>query len=149
MIREFLPEDLAEVMDLWLVSNQEAHSFIPASYWQDNYELVRELLPKADLFVYQEEDGAITGFIGLQGNLIAGLFVAARRRSQGIGKQLLDVAKSQRNLLYLQVYQDNEQAVAFYLREGFQLVEVKVDEGTGQEELHLSFTQTGTVENFQ
>ena len=60
MIREFLPEDLAEVMDLWLVSNQEAHSFIPASYWQDNYELVRELLPKADLFVYQEEDG-LTG----------------------------------------------------------------------------------------
>ena len=75
--------------------------------------------------------------------------MAARRRSQGIGKQLLDVAKSQRNPLHLQVYQDNEQAVAFYLREGFQLVEVKVDEGTGQEELHLSFTQTGTVENFQ
>lgn len=141
MIRSFQPKDLDEVMDLWLTSNQDAHPFISPQYWQDNYSLVREMLPQATLYVYQERTGAIMGFIGLQDNYIDGLFVAKKHRSQGIGKQLLDFAKTKRPTLCLKVYQANEKATAFYLREGFQLIEVSLDEATQQPELLLSFTR--------
>lgn len=76
MIRRFENKDLDQVMSIWLQVNMESHSFIGADYWKDNYEMVREMIPKAEVLV-SEENGQIRGFIGLIDTYIAGIFVRA------------------------------------------------------------------------
>ena len=39
MIRQFVPEDLDEVMQIWLKTNQEAHNFISPDYWSSHYDM--------------------------------------------------------------------------------------------------------------
>lgn len=123
-------------MDIWLNANLEAHSFIAAEYWQDNLAAVRQALPQAEVYVYQHEN-VIQGFIGLDADYIAGIFVDRQARSQGIGKQLLDFVKNKRQTLTLQVYQENTRAVQFYQRENFQIITSRIDENTGARELKM------------
>ena len=54
MIRAFQPADLNSVCALWLAANLQAHSFIPSEYWKANQALVRELLPQAEVYVYEK-----------------------------------------------------------------------------------------------
>ena len=54
MIRKFETKDLDEVMSLWLHVNIEAHSFVEEDYWKKNYEMIRDLIPKAVVYVAEE-----------------------------------------------------------------------------------------------
>lgn len=45
MIRTFKPEDLDDVMAIWLKANTEAHHFISRQYWEEDYEQVKSMLP--------------------------------------------------------------------------------------------------------
>lgn len=138
MIRLMKQDELKQVMQIWLSANIEAHDFIPTSYWQGNYDLVEGMLPKAEVFV-NVENGNINGFVGLMDNYIAGIFVAQNARSKGIGKQLLDYAKTIRNELTLHVYQLNQRASAFYEREGFKITNTGIDEDTGQKDYEMAW----------
>ena len=55
-------------------------------------------------------------------------------RSKGIGKALLDYAKTLKSHLYLHVYEKNNRAVCFYKRENFRLEREGIDENTGEKE---------------
>ena len=91
MIRALRPEDLDQVMQIWLDANLEAHCFLPESYWCDHMEEVRAALPAAQVFVYQDWEG-LQGFAGLTGDYLAGLFVRRAARSRGIGRALLELS---------------------------------------------------------
>lgn len=84
MIRLFEFRDLNRIMEIWLEGNIKAHPFIKEKFWKQNYETVRSVLPNAEVYVF-EEDGEIQGFIGMDAEYIAGLFVAEGYRGQGIG----------------------------------------------------------------
>ena len=71
MIRALRPEDLDQVMQIWLDANLEAHCFLPESYWCDHMEEVLAALPAAQVFVYQDWEG-LQGFAGLTGDYLAG-----------------------------------------------------------------------------
>ena len=115
MIRKFENLDLDAVMQIWLQANLDAHAFIPASFWTDHFETVRDMLPQAELYVHENEaPRQIDGLIGLTENHIEGIFVAKSARSKGIGRALLGYAKSRKPRLTLSVYQKNERALAFY-----------------------------------
>ena len=49
MIRNMEPSDLEAVLDIWLESNLQAHPFVPAGYWRDNLEMVREQLGREEV----------------------------------------------------------------------------------------------------
>ncbi|HJD08701.1 MAG TPA: GNAT family N-acetyltransferase [Candidatus Ligilactobacillus faecavium] len=129
MIRKFNSQDLAVVMQIWLKTNIEAHSFIPAAYWKNNFEEVKAALLHAEIYV-AEVDGQIVGFIGLNQTIIEGIFVKKGMRSRGIGKQLLDYVKKIKPELQLEVYKENPRAIKFYEREQFIKIAEKVDELT-------------------
>ena len=133
MIRTFKKEDTEAVMRIWLNGNLEAHGFVPADYWRENLPMVEEQLPEADIFVW-EENGSIRGFLGIQDGFIAGIFVDSSCRSEGIGKKLLDHAKTIYPSLSLKVYQKNTRAAGFYFREGFFAESEGMDEETGEPE---------------
>ena len=42
MIRRRRKKDINEVADIWLCVNLEAHGFIPARYWRNHFEAVKE-----------------------------------------------------------------------------------------------------------
>ena len=144
MIRRMGEGDLEAVAAIWLDANREAHDFIPASYWLGHFEEVRTALAQAKVWVFEAEARAeISGFIGLQEDYIAGIFVRREARSGGVGRQLLDHVKAGRRQLRLQVYRKNLRAAAFYRREGFRVLEEGVDPGTGEAELLMEWRRGG------
>lgn len=142
MIRKFETQDLDTVMQIWLHGNLDAHVFIPASFWEAHFEMVRDLLPQAELYVHEDAGTRqIDGFIGLTENHIEGIFVVKSARSKGIGKALLDYAKSRKPRLDLSVYQKNERALAFYQREQFTVQSEGIDEDTNEAELQMLWSR--------
>ena len=133
VIRRMEARDLEAVASIWLASNLEAHSFIPAEYWRGNYEAVKAALAQAEVYVYEDAAGVL-GFVGLSGDYVEGIFVASHARSHGIGKQLLDHVKATHRCLELNVYAKNRRAVEFYQREGFELKGSGVDPHTREED---------------
>lgn len=137
LIRPFEGRDLDAVMELWLQSNLQAHPFIAPSWWMEHLEEVKSLIPQAEVYVH-ESSGVTDAFLGLTGEGdIAGLFVDACRRGEGIGKALLEHAKSLYPALTLFVYEKNEGAIRFYRREGFSLAVKEREEATGEMEYQM------------
>ncbi|MBE5985226.1 N-acetyltransferase [Lacrimispora sp. AGF001] len=141
MVRDFQAEDLNRIMELWLETNIQAHDFIKKSYWQDHFDEVKEILPNASVYVY-EDNGIIEGFIGLMNNYIAGIFISKDNQSRGIGRQLLHHVKGNHNELSLKVYEKNQRAVNFYLREGFLVTEKQEDRENGEVEYEMVWNRT-------
>ena len=140
MIRKLRKADINKVADIWLDTNIKAHYFIPAQYWKRNFDLVKELLLQATVYVYEDKQ-EIQGFIGLSNEYIEGIFVSAEMQSQGIGKILLNYVKGKRNKLILNVYQKNTRAISFYQREGFEIQYSGLDEATGEKDYVMAWQQ--------
>ena len=136
MIKDFNDKDLGRVMELWLQTNLEAHNFIPKQYWISNYNMVKNILPKSEVYIYEEEN-VIQGFIGVDNGYVAGLFVLSSQQSKGIGKMLIEKCKSLYNALQLSVYVNNSRGVRFYLREGFVIEKEQADENTKEIEYSM------------
>lgn len=141
MIRGYSEHDLDAVMRIWLDANIHAHSFISPDYWRGNCEMVRALLPSAEVYVHEGHAHHVDGFIGLDADYVEGLFVEEAARSKGVGRRLLDRAKIDRSLLRLSVYQKNEKAIRFYLREEFKIRSENVDRGTGEKEFMMEWNR--------
>ena len=140
MIRELRKVDINKVAEIWLDTNIKTHYFISAQYWKSNFELVKELLLQATVYVYEDKQ-EIQGFIGLSNEYIEGIFVSAEMQSQGIVKILLNYVKGKRNKLILNVYQKNTRAISFYQREGFEIQYSGLDEATGEKDYVMAWQQ--------
>ena len=51
MINRLQKNDIKRVAEIWLDGNLKAHFFIPAQYWKDDFDLVKELLSQAEVYV--------------------------------------------------------------------------------------------------
>ena len=142
MIRKLQKADINRVADIWLKTNLKAHFFIPEQYWISNYEFVKEMLPQAEVYVY-EDDKMIQGFIGVSDEYIEGIFVSDEMQSRGIGKILLDYIKDKKDRLQLKVYQKNVRAMSFYQREGFTIQSESMDEFTREKEYVMNWESSG------
>ena len=142
MIRKLQKVDINRVADIWLTTNLKAHFFISEQYWISNYEFVKEMLPQAEIYVY-EDDKMIQGFIGINDEYIEGIFVSDEMQSRGIGKILLDYIKDKKDRLQLKVYQKNVRAMSFYQREGFTIQSEGMDEFTGEKEYVMNWESFG------
>lgn len=142
MIRKLQKADINRAADIWLKTNLKAHFFIPEQYWISNYEFVKEMLPQAEVYVY-EDDKMIQGFIGVSDEYIEGIFVSDEMQSRGIGKILLDYIKDKKDRLQLKVYQKNVRAMSFYQREGFTIQSEEMDEFTREKEYVMNWESSG------
>ena len=142
MIRKLQKVDINRVADIWLKTNLKAHFFIPEQYWISNYEFVKEMLPQAEVYVY-EDDKMIQGFIGVSDEYIEGIFVSDEMQSCGIGKMLFDYIKDKKDKLQLKVYQKNVRAMSFYQREGFTIQSEEMDEFTREKEYVMNWESSG------
>ena len=139
MIKEFKIDNLDEVMKIWIETNISAHNFIPKEYWINNFELVKQMLPNSNIYMFQEND-VIKGFIGIiEEGYIAGLFVKKEYQREGIGKKLIGYSKGKYNQLTLDVFVKNENAINFYYKNNFKVISKKINEETNELEYTMSF----------
>ena len=82
--------------------------------------------------------GKSRGFVGMDAEYIAGLFVAEGHRGHGIGHQLISEVKRKKRLS-LHVYEKNIGAVAFYRAEGFRVENRMTEKETGEQEYLMVF----------
>ncbi len=140
MIRKFEMKDTERVMQIWLEVNIETHDFVPSDYWLAQYQSVQEQLLQADIYVYEQDNG-IQGFAGMMDDYLAGIFVDKKFRSMGIGKKLLECIKKNYPAFSLNVYQKNQRAVDFYLREDLSVVSKGIDEDTEETDYTMAWKQ--------
>jgi len=140
MIKQFKNEYLEKIMEIWLITNIEAHNFIEKSYWLSNYDNVKKMIVESTIFVY-EQNNEIIAFIGMNSTFIEGIFVMKKYQSLGIGKKLLDYVKDKNTDLFLNVYNKNKRAVNFYLRENFTIESENLDKNTGLTEYLMKWSK--------
>ena len=131
MIRQLQNKDIDKIMGIWLESTIYAHKFISKEYWNENYNIVKDVyIPMSKTFIYEDNDD-IRGFISIINNdFIGALFVEKNYQSQGIGKSLIDYAKNLYDNLSLAVYKENEKALEFYKKMRFKIISENINEDT-------------------
>ncbi|MEK0276751.1 N-acetyltransferase [Vibrio vulnificus] len=138
MIRKYKESDLDSVLEIWLNASVKAHDFVDPEFWKSQVDNMRNLyIPASETYVY-EIGSKIEGFYSRHENNLAAIFVQPELQGQGIGKQLLSHAKSQREMLTLSVYKENQSSYGFYLSQGFKLVNEQIDEHTGHQAYTMS-----------
>lgn len=138
MIREFKVIDIDRIMQLWVEVNLDAHYFIDENYWLKYYEEVKQMILDTDIYVY-EVNYMVLGFIGVVDNYIAGIFVDKNYRCQNVGHQLINYIKEDHRYLTLSVYQKNQKAVNFYIKEKFKIIKEQIDLDTNEIELIMEY----------
>lgn len=136
MIREFEEKDIEQVMRIWYNTNIQAHFFIDMSYWDRKRDQVREMIRDAEVYVC-EVNGQIEGFMGLQGDYVAGMFVKPEMQNRGIGKDLMDHVKKKKKKLELDVYQKNWTGVRFYVSQEFSEEDITKNQETGENQIRM------------
>ena len=137
--------DYEELTRVWEASVRATHDFLPESY----IELLKNLvltryLDAVMLICTKDSRQRITGFAGVAAGKIEMLFIDPAHRGQGLGKQLLRYALEQFHADQLDVNEQNTQALAFYLKQGFEVVGRSEVDGMDQPYplLHMRLRQT-------
>ena len=138
MIRKFEKKDINAVMEIWKNENIRTHNFIAKEYWKDNYEYVKDILPKADIYVYILDE-KIVGFVGVNNNYIEGIFIDINNQHSGIGTSLLDKIKEKKDNLILNVYKKNKNAIKFYEKNNFIIISENIDKNTNEIEYTMNW----------
>ena len=143
-IQHMLPPDVQQVADLWLALIGE-HAASDRSYfstYRRNYErkiqfLEASLRDPLEQVWLARVDSDLVGYCSVYVSFVTGMYnphieatlgdiyVAPEHRSLGIGKRLLDQALQwaqimEANTLRLNVHSANSQAIAYYLKHGFE-----------------------------
>ena len=138
MIRKFENSDIDDIMQIWKNVNIEAHNFISKEYWENDYDYVRNILPKAEIYVYVDNN-EIIGFIGMNENYIEGIFVNTNSQHRGIGTTLLNKVKENGKNLTLSVYQKNTNAINFYKKNDFKITSKSINKATNEIEYTMTW----------
>ena len=140
IIRKSRATEIEVLIRIWLEGNIRTHSFIGPEYWLSHIDYMRQALPHSEVYVC-EVNGEITGFAGIDGNHIAGLFVDKNYQSQGIGTSLIEFIKQHHFTLTLAVYKKNEKALQFYRKHGFVVTGERIDTKTDEAELLMRWNR--------
>lgn len=126
------PEDIPQVVEVWEASVRATHHFIVESDIQIFKPMVRDVLPSLTSFCVRTENGSIVGYTSVAHGKIEMLFIHPAWRGQGVGRCLLNYAVNTLGANELDVNEQNEQALGFYLRMGFEVVGRSELDGTGK-----------------
>lgn len=132
-------DEYAELVGIWERSVRATHSFLTDEAIDEIKKmLVPEYFPQVELYA-TEDNGTLTGFIGLSGEKIEMLFVDRDYLRQGIGSRLIDFA-IRKGAVTVDVNEQNPSALDFYSAKGFRTIsrDDVDDAGRPYPILHLS-----------
>ena len=138
-IRHYNTSDLEAVLSSWEAATRLAHPFMTDDFLAQERKNVGEIyMPNTDTWV-AELDGNVVGFVALMGNEIGAIFLLPNYHGKGIGKALMDKANELHSSLEVEVFKANAIGRKFYSRYGFEFLDEKHHEPTGQPLLRLRF----------
>lgn len=118
-IRRSRRDEGEKLVSIWCRSVDATHHFLSPDYRTELEELVRSFLPEAPLWVAVTEKDEPVAFMLLTEQHIDALFVDPDMRGSGVGKLLIEHALSLASTLTTDVNEQNDQAVRFYKKMGF------------------------------
>lgn len=148
ILREALPDDLDDLVGVWLRSYdaalpsvRRAHSDAEVRAWFRDI-----VLPSQEVWV-AELDSRIVGLLVLNGAELSQLYLDPGWRGRGLGDRLIELAKRLRpDRLELWTFQVNAPAQRFYERHGFAEVD-RTDGALNEEnEPDIRYVWAGTSE---
>ncbi|MBA4012712.1 MAG: acetyltransferase [Phenylobacterium sp.] len=122
MIRRATAADAPALLALWRAAVEATHHFLTAADIDAIEAQVRGYLASDAQLWTVERDGRPVGFMGLDGDEIAALFVDPAVHRGGIGRALMAHAQA-RGATWLGVNEQNPGAIAFYQRLGFEVTD--------------------------
>jgi putative acetyltransferase len=132
MIRRLHSGEVDALVDVWLASTIPGQSFLPEAHWRAMEGKVRDqLLPIAETWVVEKWDMEMVAFMSIIDDLIGGLFTHPDHQGEGHGRALVEHARLLHDPLFVEVFEANERAIAFYRSCGFVDHEGRVDEESG------------------
>ena len=144
-IRHYEKSDLAAVLSSWESATRLAHDFMTDDFIAQERKNVAEIyMPNTDTWV-AEIDGEVVGFIALMGNEVGAIFLQPDYHGKGVGKALMDKAQELHGDLEVEVFKANVIGRNFYTKYGFENLEEKLHEPTGQQLLRLKYTANKAV----
>jgi putative acetyltransferase len=115
--------DFTEVTSVWEASVRASHHFLSEADIQFYKPLIKsEYLPILSLFGIRRPSGGIAGFIGVADRRIEMLFVQPDDFGKGIGQALCQFAVQELGAWEVDVNEDNQGALKFYIKMGFKIV---------------------------
>ncbi|MBL4795643.1 MAG: GNAT family N-acetyltransferase [Pseudomonadales bacterium] len=138
-IRPYQDSDLDDLLLAWERATKLAHPFLIETFLeQERYNIPNVYLPNANTWVVVD-DCRVVGFMALIGNEVGALFVDPRCHGRGMGKALMDKARSLHKTLELDVFKKNSIGLSFYERYGFKQLNEKIHKDTGNQILRLLY----------
>ena len=138
-IRRYEDSAQDELLRIWYDASVIAHDFLPPQFWAGERQTIVDVyIPISETWL-AEEDAQVVGFIAMLDNKVGGLFIDPAHQRRGIGRQLLDHARSVRDgPLTVHVFKANLVARRFYERYGFSAVREVIEPTTGCEEIEMT-----------
>lgn len=112
--------DYPELIEIWEASVRATHDFLSEEDLQElKPAILNQYSDAVDLKCAKTDDGEILGFCGVSNGNIEMLFVSPNQRGKGIGSSLAFHAIESQSATTVDVNEQNDQAVGFYLHIGF------------------------------
>jgi putative acetyltransferase len=125
-------EDYERVVEVWEASVRATHHFVAESDIEIFRPMVRGALPHIALACVRDSERIVAGFTAVADGKVEMLFIHPDGRGQGIGRRLLTYAVDVMGATGLDCNEQNEQALGFYLRMGFEVVGRSELDGSGK-----------------
>lgn len=133
ILRPATAADHAQLAELWEASVRATHTFLAdADIRALRPAVEHDYLPAVDLTLAHDDRGTLLGFIGLAADRIEMLFIDPAARGQGIGATLLRHAIDAHGATFVDVNEQNPQALGFYRRMGFEPFDRSPLDGQGK-----------------
>lgn len=132
--------DYPEIMDIWESSVRTTHNFLRPKEISFYRPLVPKCsLPQSNLFGIRRNQ-KLSAFIGLQNTKIKMLFVHPDSFHRGLGSVLLSFAIKEHGCRFIDVNEENPEALAFYRKFNSRLVKRAPTDDCGKPHpiLHLA-----------
>lgn len=147
-LRQARSSDIARNYEIWRTAVEATHHFLDASDKEAIGKMVAEdYLPNAELTVAVDDDDLPHAFLGTTGHHVNALFVHADSRGMGLGRFLLDDFGTGKDIVTVDVNEQNSEAVGFY-----ESLEFKVtgrsdldDQGRPYPILHMRWERSPTT----
>ncbi len=126
-------EEYSVVVDVWEASVRATHHFLKESDILFFKPLIlNEYLKAVDLKCIKDEKNNLVALSGVADQNLEMLFVHPDQRGKRMGKTLLEFAIELQNVLKVDVNEQNEQALGFYKKLGFEVIGRSELDGTGK-----------------
>lgn len=119
-IRQGLPADVPRALEIWRAAVDATHGFLtPEDRVEIDRMVAEQFLPQAELWLAEDGDGHVLGFLVMEGDEIDALFVDPAVHGQGYGTALIEHALALSPRAMVEASEQASNALPFYEARGF------------------------------